>query len=106
MKQKEFPDMFDLLCDNSVLKRERQKARDMRRTEWWKRQCAKGVCYYCKREFPSSFLTMDHIVPIVRGGKSVRGNIVPACKECNTKKQCLVPVEWEEYIATLSSCSV
>lgn len=46
-------------------------------------------------------LTMDHIVPIVRGGKSKRGNVVPACKECNTKKKYMLPIEWEEYLSRL-----
>ena len=32
-------------------------------------------------------LTMDHIVPISRGGKSKRGNLVPACKKCNVNKK-------------------
>ncbi len=41
---------------------------------------------------------MEHIVPIIRGGKSAKGNIVPACKECNSKKKHMVPLEWEEYM--------
>ncbi len=41
---------------------------------------------------------MDHIVPIARGGKSTKGNIVPACKDCNNKKKQLLPMEWEEYL--------
>lgn len=44
---------------------------------------------------------MEHIVPISRGGKTTRNNVVPACKDCNTKKNRLVPVEWEEYLARL-----
>jgi 5-methylcytosine-specific restriction endonuclease McrA len=44
---------------------------------------------------------MDHIVPIVRGGKSTRGNVVPACKECNSRKKHMLPIEWEEYLAKL-----
>jgi 5-methylcytosine-specific restriction endonuclease McrA len=43
-------------------------------------------------------LTMDHIVPLVRGGKSTKGNCVPACKECNNKKKHMLPIEWEEYL--------
>jgi 5-methylcytosine-specific restriction endonuclease McrA len=39
----------------------------------------------------------------VRGGKSTRGNVVPACKECNNRKKYLLPVEWEEYLETLKS---
>lgn len=44
---------------------------------------------------------MDHVVPLVRGGRSTRGNVVPACKTCNNKKQLLLPVEWEEYLHRL-----
>jgi 5-methylcytosine-specific restriction endonuclease McrA len=44
---------------------------------------------------------MDHIVPMIRGGKTTKGNIVPACKECNTKKKYLLPIEWDEYIASI-----
>ncbi len=46
---------------------------------------------------------MDHIVPIIRGGRSVRSNVVPACRECNAKKKYLLPVEWEEYLERLRS---
>ena len=41
---------------------------------------------------------MDHLVPIVRGGKTTRANCVPACKECNSRKKYLLPMEWEEYL--------
>ena len=36
---------------------------------------------------------MDHILPIVRGGKSVKNNCVPACKNCNNNKKYLTPAE-------------
>ncbi|MCA9484169.1 MAG: HNH endonuclease [Nitrospina sp.] len=36
---------------------------------------------------------MDHVVPLSRGGRSTKGNIVPACKECNTKKKHATPVD-------------
>jgi 5-methylcytosine-specific restriction endonuclease McrA len=41
---------------------------------------------------------MDHVVPLARGGRSTKGNPVPACKECNNKKKNLLPMEWEAYI--------
>ena len=44
---------------------------------------------------------MDHLVPVVRGGRSVQGNLVPACKECNNKKKYLLPTEFEEYLLSL-----
>ncbi len=84
------------------LKRERAKARALRRSQWWKRKLAAGVCYYCGRQVGARKLTMDHVVPLIRGGRSTRSNVVPGCKDCNTKKQLLLPVEWEEYLRRLA----
>ena len=89
--------------DPGLLRRERAKARELRHSQWWKRRIAPGACYYCRRQVGAGALTMDHIVPLGRGGRSARGNVVPACKECNTRKQSLVPVEWAEYLAKLSA---
>jgi len=80
------------------IRREKERARDLRHTQWWKRKCDKGICYYCGRSIPPKQLTMDHIVPLGRGGKSTKGNVVPVCKECNNKKRYLLPMEWEEYL--------
>ncbi|SHK34134.1 HNH endonuclease [Desulfatibacillum alkenivorans DSM 16219] len=84
-----------------ALKAEREKAREMRASQWWKRQLAKGVCHYCGREFKPSDLTMDHLVPVARGGKTTKGNVVCACKECNNQKKYLLPMEWEQYLESL-----
>jgi 5-methylcytosine-specific restriction protein A len=46
-------------------------------------------------------LTMDHVVPLVRGGRSTRGNCVAACKECNNRKKHMLPVEWQAYLDQL-----
>jgi 5-methylcytosine-specific restriction endonuclease McrA len=83
------------------LRRERAKARELRQSQWWKNRIARGACHYCGAQVPPKELTLDHIVPLVRGGKSTRGNCVPACKECNSKKQSLTPVEWVEYLEML-----
>jgi len=80
------------------IKRERVKAREMRSSQWWKRKCDKGLCHYCSRPIPPKELTMDHIVPIARGGKTTKGNVVPCCKECNNLKKQLLPMEWETYL--------
>jgi 5-methylcytosine-specific restriction endonuclease McrA len=80
------------------LKKERAKARELRQSQWWKRRRGQGTCYYCGRTFSPKDLTMDHIVPLIRGGKSTKGNTVPACKECNNKKKHMLPIEWEQYL--------
>lgn len=84
------------------IKQEKEKARELRRTRWWNNRVAPGICHYCGGNFPPDELTMDHLVPVVRGGKSTRGNLVPACKECNNRKKYLLPLEWEEYLNTLA----
>lgn len=97
------PFAYDL--DEKEIKKERQKARELRGSQWWKRRLDKGECYYCGRAVPRDELTMDHIVPVARGGKSTKGNVVPACKECNNKKKQLLPMEWAEYINGFKSVS-
>lgn len=83
------------------IKREKAKARKLKRTRWWRRQLERGICYYCGRRFSPSELTMDHRIPLSQGGSSDRDNIVPACRECNAKKKFYKPWEWEEYLRKL-----
>jgi 5-methylcytosine-specific restriction protein A len=67
-------------------KKEKAKARELRACQWWKQVLGKGICYHCEQKFKSTELTMDHLIPISRGGKSDKKNCVPSCKECNSKK--------------------
>jgi 5-methylcytosine-specific restriction enzyme A len=83
------------------LQREKEKARALRQTQWWQRQMAKGICYYCERRIAREQMTLDHIVPLIRGGRSTRGNVVPACKTCNSRKKYLLPLEWKDYLQNL-----
>lgn len=50
-------------------------------------------CFYCEREFNSphhhkncGYKTIDHIIPIIAGGKNIQENMVVACSWCNNKK--------------------
>ena len=90
--------MSSFLSDVSTaeIQHEKNRARELRRSEWWKRKRATGICHYCQHQFLPAELTMDHLVPLARGGKSTKGNLVPACKECNTKKKYALP--WEEEL--------
>jgi len=86
-------------------RREKAAARELRQSGWWKRRIADGRCHYCKREVGAHRLSLDHVVPLIRGGRSVRGNVVPACKDCNTNKKALVPLEWQAYLERLHASS-
>ncbi len=41
------------------------------------------VCTYCGS---TAKLTMDHVVPLSKGGNHTKGNIAPACQPCNSRK--------------------
>jgi 5-methylcytosine-specific restriction enzyme A len=75
------------------IRRERQKARELRASQWWKRRRSSGLCYHCGSKFSPKDLTMDHLVPLIRGGKSTKGNLVPCCKKCNTERKYRLPFE-------------
>jgi 5-methylcytosine-specific restriction protein A len=78
------------------IRRERQKARQLRESPWWKRKRAAGICHHCGKKFSPNELTMDHLVPIVRGGKSIKANLVPSCKTCNSERKYRLPFESSE----------
>ena len=79
--------------DPARIQRERDKARKFKKTQSWQIAVNRGLCHYCEKKFPPGDLTLDHVVPLARGGKSVAGNMVPACRECNRSKKLDTPVE-------------
>jgi len=50
-------------------------------------------CLYCGRRFPTSELSLDHVIPKAYGGKTTWENIVCACTACNKKKGGRTPKE-------------
>lgn len=79
--------------DDKHIKKEKEKARQLRKTPWWKQKLASGICYYCENSFAKEDLTMDHKTPISRGGTTSKGNVVVACKTCNSNKKYYTPAE-------------
>jgi 5-methylcytosine-specific restriction endonuclease McrA len=94
---------FSTFVTEEDIKREKTKAKEIKRSKWWRQKCAQGVCFYCGQQVGTSQLTMDHIVPLIRGGRSTKNNLVPACKKCNNHKKYLLLMEWEEYLNGLKS---
>ena len=90
------------IVSEEQVRREKEKARSLRQSAWWMRKIERGICYYCHAKVGRTRLTMDHVVPLSRGGRSTKGNLAPACKECNNKKKYLLPIEWKEYLDSLS----
>ena len=46
----------------------------------------RNCCQYCGRRYPTSELSLDHVIPRSMGGKSAWSNVVCACTKCNVKK--------------------
>ncbi|NLJ27065.1 HNH endonuclease [Desulforhabdus amnigena] len=95
--------VFLVTASPESVRREKEKARALRKTQWWQRQVSKGICYYCRKPTPPEELTMDHVIPLIRDGKSTKGNVVAACKTCNNQKKYLLPIEWEAYLRDFSA---
>jgi 5-methylcytosine-specific restriction protein A len=91
------PEQFYSLGDDDAVQRhirtERERGKKLRKTPWWKTQIQSGVCHFCQKNVGADNLTMDHLVPLARKGKSTRGNVVPACQACNRNKNLTTPVE-------------
>ena len=92
---------FYIEVDERQIRQEREKARALRKQNWWKNRIAKGICHYCGESITPKELTLDHVVPLARGGRTTKGNCVPACKDCNNQKKNLLPLEWDEYLQHL-----
>jgi 5-methylcytosine-specific restriction endonuclease McrA len=50
-------------------------------------------CQYCAHFFPTSELSLDHVIPKSRGGQTAWENIVCACVACNVRKGGRTPHE-------------
>ena len=50
-------------------------------------------CQYCGRKFRSTDLSIDHVVPRSRGGRTEWTNVVCACMTCNVRKGGRTPRE-------------
>jgi len=50
-------------------------------------------CQYCGRRYPTSELSLDHVIPRSQGGKNTWTNIVCACIHCNVRKGGRTPAQ-------------
>ena len=53
----------------------------------------RNTCQFCSRTLPASELTLDHVVPRSRGGRSSWENLVACCYQCNNSKGDRTPEE-------------
>jgi 5-methylcytosine-specific restriction endonuclease McrA len=57
-------------------------------------------CQYCGQRLPASQLSVDHVLPRSRGGRTTWENVVCACLRCNVKKGGQTPQEAHMKLST------
>ena len=53
-------------------------------------------CFYCKNVISYKNMTIDHVIPLFRGGSNTMCNKVLACSRCNHEKDSLTPEDYLE----------
>ena len=82
---------FIISVTEEEIKKEKLKAQELRKTQWWKRKRAEGACYFCGKKVPPKELTMEHVVPIIRGGTTSKGQCRPRMQGMQQQKEVSPP---------------
>ncbi len=53
-----------------------------------------GRCFYCGQKVSRAEMTLDHLVPLHRGGAHLLSNVVASCQPCNSAKGALLLAEY------------
>lgn len=85
--KKEHPDHVRMQDARKRAKRRSNSGiRDLTRAQWEAIKATyKFCCVYCGEK--RKRLTMDHVIPLIRGGAHTAANVVPACRNCNASKK-------------------
>jgi len=91
----EYARLYNLTVNGRVTKaKTRAKRRAAKKiettltTEEWQEilKAHKSKCYWCKKRLKPDEITMDHVIPLSKGGHHSKENLVLACLSCNSTK--------------------
>jgi 5-methylcytosine-specific restriction protein A len=60
-------------------------------------------CYFCHAPLTIKDATIDHLVPLDRGGTSISENMVACCAPCNGDKSDMTEEEFTEYLSIIEA---
>lgn len=60
-----------------------------------------GLCAYCGQHRNIKYMTVDHIIPLSKGGTDDLDNLKCACKICNQLKDDMLPHEFTAFIRNM-----
>ncbi len=58
-------------------------------------------CFYCGKRLNFRQITLDHYLPLSKGGKDEIFNLVTCCKKCNKYKSDVIPDNYKDTIINL-----
>lgn len=64
-----------------------------------------GLCFWCYEIMPLGKHTIDHLIPLSRGGSNWPSNLVCACHSCNSQKGAKTPDEYRKYLEELGAAA-
>ena len=57
------------------------------------------ICHYCGKKITNKDeLTVDHVIPVSKGGENAKDNFVISCKTCNREKANLSAERYTEFL--------
>ena len=59
-----------------------------------------GKCFYCSKYITNSY-TVDHKIPLIRGGSNYKENLCLCCKHCNSTKHDKTDIEYFSFLGNL-----
>lgn len=65
-----------------------------------------GLCAYCGRHRNRKYMTVDHIIPLSKGGSDSVDNLQCTCKLCNNLKSDMLPHEFTEFVRCILENSI
>ncbi len=60
-----------------------------------------GLCAYCGQRRQLKRMTVDHIIPLSKGGTDSLDNLQCTCKKCNGLKDNMTPHEFTGFIRNM-----
>lgn len=57
-----------------------------------------GLCAYCGQHRNIKYMTVDHIIPLSKGGTDDIENLQCTCKKCNQFKDNMLPSEFTAFV--------
>ena len=103
---------------NKEIKKEIKANKEIKDRNWWRnwsenrvdivkfKKESENICYYCGKKITSKDdLTVDHVVPVSKGGENAKDNFVISCKACNREKSNLSVERYAEFLNIIKAIS-